>query len=434
MLEVLPLAKLQLWPGNIRRDVGDITELAASIEAVGLLEPLVVTPSEGGGHLILAGARRFAAAKKAGLAEVPCMVREVLTEEARLKIALVENLQREDLTPLEEATGYQRLGELGLNQRTIAEEVGRSQGHISKRLALLELPTDVQAQVVSGGITVADAAELAKLAAHPERIKEAVRFGNIVHGVHRQLEAVKEKERFDQLVTEAKAGKIPYRQASMEGGGLPKGSVELDDYSIGLDAAARRAHRKLDCHAVTVLTDWQGARKAAICIKPANHPTKASRRTARYDREDRKRKEQEKALSTAARARRTFVRELIKTARWSREETDPFLLAELVHASHASVQKAACELLGIQGHKGKGPYASWDYAGPLLAEAEKPKRMLAVAMGVVFAAFEERAGSTWAPERLTVGRYFEWLKGRGYELSAVERARLPKPKKAAPRG
>lgn len=169
MLTMLPIQSIIPADDNLRRRIGDVRDLAASITAVGIVEPLLVTPADGK-YVIVAGHRRHAAAQKAGLVEVPCTVRE-LTDAERVEIMLVENLQRSDLSPIEEASGYFRLVEFGLTQRELAGRIGRSARHVTARLALLELPKAAQRELQSGALTVAEGNALLALRDHPEIIE-----------------------------------------------------------------------------------------------------------------------------------------------------------------------------------------------------------------------------------------------------------------------
>ncbi len=156
-VRMLEVAHLRVSRLNPRRDVGDVTELAASIRRVGVLAPLLVTPDGAGGYLVLAGQRRLAAARKAGLAKVPAIVRRMGEREREIAM-LIENVQRVDLSPLEIATVYARLMKLhGLNQREVAEVCGMSQTHVSHHLALLNLPKALVGQVHRGEVSLAEA-------------------------------------------------------------------------------------------------------------------------------------------------------------------------------------------------------------------------------------------------------------------------------------
>ncbi|MCU0267311.1 MAG: ParB/RepB/Spo0J family partition protein [Acidimicrobiales bacterium] len=173
MLSLLPIDSVVPAEDNLRRRTGDVRDLAASIASVGIVEPLLVSPVEGDRYVIVAGHRRHAAAVKAGLGEVPCTIR-LLTDAERVEIMLVENLQRCDLSPIEEASGYFRLVEHGLTQRELASRIGRSARHVAARLALLELPKTVQRELHAGTLTVADGQALLGLRDHPEVIDAIV--------------------------------------------------------------------------------------------------------------------------------------------------------------------------------------------------------------------------------------------------------------------
>jgi ParB family chromosome partitioning protein len=140
-------------------DEAKIEELAVSIRNQGIIQPMVVRRKEDRYELI-AGERRWRAAMKAGLNEVPVVVREASDHEA-LQLALVENLQREDLNPIEEASGYRRLQEeFNWNQEEMADKVGKSRPAIANALRLLSLPKDVQQEVASGNLPAGQARAL----------------------------------------------------------------------------------------------------------------------------------------------------------------------------------------------------------------------------------------------------------------------------------
>ena len=146
-----------------KMDDASLQELAASIKKQGLMQPILVRPIERGRYEIIAGERRWRAAKIAGLAEVPVLVREV-PDSAALAMALVENIQREDLNPLEEAGGVQRLiGEFKLTHQEAAEAIGRSRTATTNLLRLLNLQKPVQAMVFDGKLEMGHARALLAL-------------------------------------------------------------------------------------------------------------------------------------------------------------------------------------------------------------------------------------------------------------------------------
>jgi len=131
-------------------DEGAIQELALSIKRDGVLQPIMVTPSADGRYELVAGERRFRAARMAGLTEVPVTIRSV-SGDKMLELALIENIQREDLNAIEEAKGYQSLvDQFQISHADIAERVGKSREHVANSLRLLKLPKLVQEDVAGG--------------------------------------------------------------------------------------------------------------------------------------------------------------------------------------------------------------------------------------------------------------------------------------------
>ena len=153
----LPVRAIAPNPFQPRRtfDPGDLAELASSIEVNGLLQPILVRRSASGRtYDLVAGERRLRAVKQLGWTEIPALVREV-DDRTLLVLALVENLQREELGPLEEADGYQRLREtFGYTQREIADAVGKSRSAVANMLRLRKLPPSVRRMLVEGDLTM----------------------------------------------------------------------------------------------------------------------------------------------------------------------------------------------------------------------------------------------------------------------------------------
>jgi ParB family chromosome partitioning protein len=142
----IPIEEIETNPDQPRANVGDLKELAKSIEAKGVLEPLLVRPMGDGHYRIIAGERRFRAAMEAGLAEVPCIEFDVPENEV-VEIAMIENLHRRDLHPFEEAEGYAGLAARhGYTQQQIADGVGKSRVSITESLSLLDIPEDLREQ------------------------------------------------------------------------------------------------------------------------------------------------------------------------------------------------------------------------------------------------------------------------------------------------
>ncbi len=150
-----------------------LSELADSISQHGVLQPLVVRPLTNGGYQLVAGERRWRAARIAGLSEVPVIIKE-LTDEETIEIAMIENLQREDLNPLEEALGYSyMMDELKITQEEAAEKVGKSRPAIANALRLLKLPEEIQEMVKNNLISAGHARALLGFANKEDMIATA---------------------------------------------------------------------------------------------------------------------------------------------------------------------------------------------------------------------------------------------------------------------
>lgn len=161
-LKSLPISAIVPLPGQPRShfDETALGELADSIRARGVIQPIIVRPRGNGRYQLVAGERRWRAAQKAQLHEIPAIVRELEDREV-MALALIENLQREDLNPVEEARAYRRLAdEEGLTQAEIAGLVDKSRSHVANMQRLLELPDDVLGLVAAGSLSMGHARAL----------------------------------------------------------------------------------------------------------------------------------------------------------------------------------------------------------------------------------------------------------------------------------
>ena len=154
-------------------DESALAELAHSISQHGVLQPLLVRPLIGGGYQIVAGERRYRACRMAGVTEVPVVIRE-LSDSETMELALIENLQRENLTPIEEAKGFGVLvDEYGMSQEEVSQVVGRSRSAVANSLRLLNLPKEVSDMVERGEISAGHGRTLLALGSEEEMINAA---------------------------------------------------------------------------------------------------------------------------------------------------------------------------------------------------------------------------------------------------------------------
>lgn len=160
---MVSIAEVRSSPLNPRKDFRDdeLAELAESIRTKGLVQPIVVRPDGmSGGYEIVAGERRWRAAQKAGIHTIPVIIRELNDREV-LELAIIENVQRQDLNAIEEATGYRELVErFDYSQEQLSEIIGKSRSHVANTLRLLKLPAEVQSLVQNGQISAGHARAL----------------------------------------------------------------------------------------------------------------------------------------------------------------------------------------------------------------------------------------------------------------------------------
>lgn len=273
----VPVDLIDPHPSNPRRDLGDLTELADSIRAHGVRQNLILVPHCSGcpdvasglrvkddgaswctihkreGRLrALIGHRRLAAARMAGLTEVPAVIDPTLSDADQVELMLLENVQRSDLSPVEEAEGYQQLLDLGVAVTMIAKRTGRARKTIDGRLKLLSLPEEAREKVHVGEVTLEDAAALAEFEDDPEehrQLLEALGTSNwdwkLRNAKNDRANKVKKRKLVDKLI---KMGAVEVHEAPGNGFVLvdrlysddpaPKsvepGSVVVLDYSVNV--------------------------------------------------------------------------------------------------------------------------------------------------------------------------------------------------------
>lgn len=221
-------------------DSAALAELADSISQHGVLQPLLLRPLLSGGYRIVAGERRWRAARMAGLSEVPAVIRE-MTDSEEMLFALIENLQREDLTPLEEARGYRTLIETqDLTQEEVSQAVGKSRPSVTNALRLLNLPEDIQDMLERGEITAGHARTLLSF-----KTEEGMRLGAkkakegasvreleaLAKRLNQQKEAAAKAPRRNQYFEEAQLAVGEYLNRKVKVAGTKKkGTLQIEFY------------------------------------------------------------------------------------------------------------------------------------------------------------------------------------------------------------
>ena len=240
---LLPLQKIEPNRLQPRRnfDEEELSALADSIRQHGVIQPLTVRLLDSGYYQIIAGERRWRAARLAGLREVPVVVIEADDKKA-MELALIENLQRADLTPIEEARGYQQLiGEYGLTQEQVADRVSKSRPAVANAMRLLSLPDELLALVEEGKLTAGHARAILSLKEKPQQLAVAQKVINLQLSV-RQTEAMRKKLSKAVMTPEPKPVEVDYlaeceKSLSRRLGrgvkivsGKRKGKIELEYY------------------------------------------------------------------------------------------------------------------------------------------------------------------------------------------------------------
>jgi ParB family transcriptional regulator, chromosome partitioning protein len=434
-------------PANIRFELGDLTELTASIKAVGVLEPVIVVPitdenkssndKKGKAYRILAGHRRVAAAVKAKSATVPCIVRDDLAGDVdALTTMIIENVMRADLSPVEEAAAYAQLAAFDLNPTQIAERTGRKTKAVRDGLKLNGLPEQVKQPVADGSITLAEAAAIAEFAedekAHARLLKAAADGWGLSYKIadernRRKKAAAKAKHR----ETLTKAGvKIVGQPKS-----FPYGSREARVTALacadGTTAYTVETHR--DCPGHATFLDNSTGEPVFICRDPDEHghvrllrtnhisPAEAERRAA----EDAAYAEHVEALTVAAQVRREFIRDRVinqaKPAPQLIRAALAMLFAYIEDVRRGHVPLVA-ELLGLDGDTisvGKAYAARLDKT----TEARLWQHTVAHAAALAEASIDACASRHRIGYRpLIVATWFDLLETCGYQPSEVEQA------------
>lgn len=423
MYEIVPIEKLVPAEDNLRRKTGDVRDLAASIAAVGLVEPLLVAPREDGGYTVVAGHRRLAAAVAAGLAEVPCTVRW-LTDVERVEIMLIENLQRSDLSPIEEASGLFRLVEFGLSQKELARRIGRSPKHVAARLALLQLPPQVQEAIDAGSVTVGEATALLGLKDHPDVIERLLAD----EWERRDLERSVVRE-LTRIEDEAKAAAT---RAALAADGVPvieewsryerKGPAELGN-GHGTVPVTLPVHKREPCHAAHVTRSGEVVH---LCTDPRRHRVGGGSRVVVMDEmadaraaERAAKREVTRAWNAATKERTAFAASLV-SRRLPGGDVGALVASQFLAAANTAQVGAVCDLLAIEVPAGPYPdhrRAVEGYAAR--STANRNRAALALALVIGEEAVRSGAGRGAHP---AARRHHAFLAAYGYRPSEVEGA------------
>jgi len=249
---LLPLEKIRANPGQPRKrfDQAELEELAASVKQHGIIQPILVEKGENDGFVIIAGERRSRAAALAGLSEVPVLIRNY-SDQKKLEIALIENLHRSDLNPIEEATAYKQLMDTaGLSQDEAAERVGKNRSTVANALRLLKLPARMREALEEGNLSAGHARCILSLskAADQEILFAEISKKNLSVRAAEKRAAELNADRAGEGKNAKTAGKSAKREPELKtmeekfirtlgtkvaiNGSLKRGKIEIEYYSM----------------------------------------------------------------------------------------------------------------------------------------------------------------------------------------------------------
>ena len=246
---LIPLGKLIANPEQPRKsfDDGELEELANSIREHGVIQPIIVEEAEDGNFIIIAGERRSRAAKIAGLRKIPAIIRKY-SDEKRMIVSLIENIQRSDLNPMEEAAAYKRLMDLtGFPQDEVAAQVGKNRSTVANALRLLKLPQEMQESIRNGDLSPGHArAVLSITGAKNQEIlfREILKKGFSVREAEKRAALLNDQGKKSKKTMPSINGRSPELIAMEDkflnrlgtkvkiNGNLEKGTIEIDYYSM----------------------------------------------------------------------------------------------------------------------------------------------------------------------------------------------------------
>jgi ParB family chromosome partitioning protein len=423
-------------PHSPRTDLGDLGELTDSIRAVGVLEPLIVIPTDAGSYMLLFGHRRRAAAIAAGVVTVPCDVRVEYAGKSAEQIAdmLAENLHRHDLTRLEEAAGYEQLSMFdGWTPETIAGRIGRPVEHVRAGLAAAKVSDQLRPKVLDGGLTLDQAAAIEEYAEDPKAYQRLVRAANYPPGLHHALA----EERHKREVADRKAAtRRELADAAVRIVGKPKNfpwsSVEARVTDLATaDGELITADTHASCPGHAAFVDDTGE-AVYVCRHPKdwNHGTPAGyqhRSKAEVQAAEeaaQAKREQDEALAVADAARASFLHDYLsrkgRPAAGTLRTALTILGAREMH--YGSTRSEAGRLLNPDADSNTDRDTTGDVFTEAVAKtAENRLPLIAFAYAAAVAEANMRSRqATWQFDPDLAVRWLTILEHLGYPLSEVE--------------
>ena len=414
------LDDINIPPGNHRQDLGDLNGLAESIRSIGLVQPITVRQRDAGGYELVAGQRRVAAARLAGLTTLPAVVRGYADVESRKAMA-VENLNRKDLEPLEAAAAYQELLDLGIGNDEVVALAGTSAQQVSDHTSLLSLPRKVRRELAGGAIDYPTALLLTQLADTPERLTRALhnaRDGwSFTSAVQHELHARELERKTESSRAELEKRAVPIIERPRDSFS-PRARVRRLGNGWGCIPLTQAKHAREACHAAYI--EEHTGDIVFVCIDVQRHvgvvpgieapaDAKAERAAKRTERQA-----QRRALTER---RALLMRHLqsIDDAAAANHHAQRISVLDVDEA----VASVACELLG----ETDGSDGYHGHARSLTARvAANPGELAQVALAVAMGRAEVYSGREYISpdQRALVAEHLRYLTGLGYQPTELE--------------
>lgn len=452
----LDIKQIRPHPANPRRKAAADPEMVDSIKAQGLLQHLVVAPSaDGDGYVVLAGHRRLDGCKKARLKTVPAMVRtDVTTDAQQIEIAVVENVHREGLTPIEEAEAFAQLRDLKWTQSKIAQKTGRPVATVRDRLKLLKLSKKTIDSVHKGQLTLGDALDLVSFSDDPKvqaKLTKAAGTSNFRY----ELQRAKDRRKTQREIDATAAVLLERGAVEVDAGGVAESWGFMREHAgtyTRIASASTYSPEQLDADLEGHDTcagfvrfpgdTWSGPSLLLVCTDPASHGGEAAEQAAsdaeaaaERERAIAESRAHDEALKTAATLRRTTVMERAAMGGVTGPAADLVraLLPPLVWDLEGQRLERYCTALGIDD--------PWDTFAYRRDDDDREKFRahvddISIASGTylasVLVALLLQRTETQLPnaspsaypaaafESMFAGRYFELLEGLGHDLCDVD--------------
>lgn len=426
----LPVDKLHPHPDNPRKDLGDLTELADSIRANGIFQNLTVVPVDGDYETftVIIGHRRLAAAKLAGLNEVPCAIAE-MDQREQVQTMLLENMQRSDLTVYEQAQGFQMMLDLGSTVEEIAEKSGFSKKTVRRRVKMLELDQGILKEVSERQLSISDFDQLAKIEDINARNKCLAQIGTAnfnmnVESQLRQQNVKKNLPAVKKLLKAAKAKSIKENEIWKGNYDGINSSVDIADWKEESPLIPEKVSGQL----YYCLNETYGRLRFFKEIKQAKPVKKSAAQIEKEKRIAAVWKDVDEKVAVAYSLRAAFVRELT----WTKKTAEPILWGALMAGVLKTIDYMGSDRASMEKALGLEERASYTSDRGVKALAALEKLDVKQIPAAIYALFDDSAKKGYAsgyrgayPEyraSAELNGLYTWLTSMGYQMSDDEKA------------